>query len=324
MEMVDVNRLVAHPQNSYFFDDIEGDNWQEFLKSIQTSGVIEPIVISQEYMIVSGHQRVRACKELGINEIPSRIRIYDSEDIILKELIETNLRQRGIGNPNPIKFARCIVFLERFHGIQNGGDKRAEADNPLLKSQSELAEDIGISKDQLKGYKKLLTLIPELQDLIESGELSPTVGYKVWSKLPQEEQSRLVTELGKDKIAEMTQKQTQQYLAQIKRLENDMSIAEETIDELREQVPEGDVDATQIKDEYELKVRQEYERAERYRKELDALRNNKAKPQLLNVLDGDENLKQEIAAIYTVVDTLSKNYNSPFLNLERAVFGLVF
>ena len=34
----------------------------------------------------------------------------------LEDLVETNIRQRGIGNPNPIKLGRCIKELERIYG----------------------------------------------------------------------------------------------------------------------------------------------------------------------------------------------------------------
>ena len=84
-------------------------------------GIIEPIVVTQDKVIVSGHQRVRAAKELRIETIMVDIRKYDNEDKILKDLIETNIRQRGIGNPNPIKLGRCIKELERIYGIKQGG-----------------------------------------------------------------------------------------------------------------------------------------------------------------------------------------------------------
>ena len=73
-------------------------------------------------MIVSGHQRVRACEELGIETIPCKIthyKDYDEElhrtkdDMILEDLISTNIMQRGVGNVNPMKMARCIMELER-------------------------------------------------------------------------------------------------------------------------------------------------------------------------------------------------------------------
>lgn len=69
--------------------------WYEFIESIRTSGVIEPIVVTRDFTIVSGHQRVRACNELGITEIPARVRDYAGEDAVIKDLLETNVRQRG-------------------------------------------------------------------------------------------------------------------------------------------------------------------------------------------------------------------------------------
>ena len=74
MQSLKVNGLKAHPKNEYFFDEMEGQKWEEFKESIETSGVIEPIVTTQDLVIVSGHQRVRACKELGIVTILGEVR----------------------------------------------------------------------------------------------------------------------------------------------------------------------------------------------------------------------------------------------------------
>lgn len=59
-----------------------------------------------------------------------------------------------------MKLSRCIVELERLYGIYNGNHRNKDVNNPLPKSQPELANEIGISIDQYKGYKKLLNLIP--------------------------------------------------------------------------------------------------------------------------------------------------------------------
>jgi ParB family chromosome partitioning protein len=205
-----ITKLSPHPRNNEFFDDIIGDNWIEFKKSIETSGVIEPIVITQDYTIVSGHQRVRACKELNITEVPCEVKIYDSEQQIIKDLLETNLRQRGIGNTNAIKLGRCIVELEKIYGIYKGNHQKENLNNSV--SQNELAEQLKMSQDQLGNYKKLLTLIPELQSLIETNQLSPTVGYKVLSKLSQQDQQKLIAEFGKDYISQLTQKKAEELI----------------------------------------------------------------------------------------------------------------
>ncbi|WP_224033252.1 hypothetical protein [Clostridium gelidum] len=138
--------------------------------------------------------------------------------MILEDLICTNIMQRGVGNVNPMKMAKCIMELERIYGIQNGGDrgnqyKVAEQDNLTLpKTQEGLADQVGISKQQLQDYKKLTTLIPELQQMVENGSMKATVGYKIWAKMPHEEQEKFFEEIGREKLKTMTQKATEQYI----------------------------------------------------------------------------------------------------------------
>ena len=171
MKMMSVDKLHPHRKNGYFFDEISGESWSAFLESVETSGIIEPIIVDADDMtIVSGHQRVRACKELGIKEIPVEERHFDSEDERLKQLIEVNIRQRGIGNANPVKFGRCIAELERIYGIKNGGDRKSDGTKFPLKTQEDLAEELDMSAKQLRKYKSLTALIPELQDARGQGK----------------------------------------------------------------------------------------------------------------------------------------------------------
>lgn len=58
-----------------------------------------------------------------IKTIMVDIRKYNNEDRVLKDFIETNIRQRRIGNHNPIKLGRCIKELERIYGIKNGNNQ---------------------------------------------------------------------------------------------------------------------------------------------------------------------------------------------------------
>lgn len=91
--------------------------------------------------------------------------------------------QRGVGNVNAMKMAKCIKELERIYGIRQGSisdgsnqyTKRADGNNfAEQKTQEDLAKQIGISKQQLSDYKKLNELIPELQSLVETGDLKST------------------------------------------------------------------------------------------------------------------------------------------------------
>lgn len=95
--------------------------------------------------------------------------------MILEDLICTNIMQRGVGNVNPMKMAKCIQELERIKGIRKGNNqfKNSLQDN-LTSTQSDLASEINISRQQLQDYKKLTTLIPELQTMIENGSMKAT------------------------------------------------------------------------------------------------------------------------------------------------------
>ena len=73
------------------------------------------------------------------------------QDAGYEKVIETNIRQRGIGNP--IKLGRCIKELEQTYGIEYGGDRKSSSNNYNLKTQSDIAEMIGISVDTLNNYK---------------------------------------------------------------------------------------------------------------------------------------------------------------------------
>lgn len=217
MRMMDVDKLNPHPKNRYFFDDIDGEPWVAFLESIKTSGVIEPIIVSApDLTIVSGHQRVRACKKLGIKQVAVEERSYESEDEILKQLIETNIRQRGVGNTNAVKLGRCIKELERIYGIKNGGDRKSDGNNCNLKTQSDLAEELEMSKRQIANYKSLTDLIPELQDAVQSGQITATTAMGFVKKLSPEEQKKLAESIsGQDKVSG---KEVEKYVAEIKRL----------------------------------------------------------------------------------------------------------
>ncbi|AUN11597.1 hypothetical protein [Clostridium botulinum] len=74
-----------------------------------------------------------------------------------------------------MKMAKCIKELERIYGIKQG--KGGDTTNPNYsdcKTQSDLANQLGISQDTITNYKKLNELIPELQSLVENDALKST------------------------------------------------------------------------------------------------------------------------------------------------------
>lgn len=256
MEMIDVSLLREHPRNSEFFDDIEGERWKEFLESIKTSGIIVPLIVTRDYLIVSGNQRYRAAKKLGLKQVPCEVRDYHdkngvpAEDLILKDLIETNLRQRGLGNLNPMKMARCILELERIYGIKHGGSRKSENDyqelpgSSWMKSQLDLAKDIGISEARLKQLKKLNDLIPELQRFVEERKLSSKAAEQL-AYLDEEVQRQVLSVLG-DEISRMSLEQAKAIRREAE--ENVQNLIEE-LNRVKEENAQRDIELQTVRQE---------------------------------------------------------------------------
>lgn len=212
-QMMETKELTPHARNDFFFDDITGEPWQEFLKSVKTSGIIEPLVISQDKVIVSGHQRLRAAKELGIDKVPVEVRIYESDDELLKQLIETNIRQRGLGNGNPVKLGRCLKELERIAGVREGSAGSPEPNNSARKTQEDLAKELGVSRDTIQNYKKLSEASPTLQEILKEGKITPTSALKLIRSLPEDEQEEVASHIWEQ--GKVTGKDVDELLKQI-------------------------------------------------------------------------------------------------------------
>lgn len=223
-----ISCLKDHPRNKEFFDDITGEDWNNMIRSIQTSGIRVPLTVTQDYVVVSGHQRIRACRELGIKEVNVIIQNYDSEDEILKDLIEINIIQRGIGNPNPVKFGRCIMELERIYGIRSGSAGRVSLEannyppNASPHTEQEFAEVLGISLPSLKNYKKLAQLIPEVEDFLDTGMITQTTALAIARQLSADDQLEFISRL--DATKKYTAREVQPYIDQLKSLRQKTSV----------------------------------------------------------------------------------------------------
>ena len=211
----EVKDLKPHPRNKEFFDDMSGDKWNEFLESIKTSGIIEPIVITQNNVVVSGHQRLRAAKELKLDSVPTIMKTYQSEDEILKDLLETNVRQRGSINTSSVKSAAIISTLEKIYK----GDKSDTTPN----NQKELADKLGVSLRTLQYIKQLDKLPDELKLILEDGKITSSTGLKIMEKLSEEEQKLVINMIQSSDKDKITSKEINKYVEELR--QKDLEIA---------------------------------------------------------------------------------------------------
>ena len=312
-----ITELSPHPRNTEFFDDMSGEKWNEFLESIKTRGVIEPIVITQDKVIVSGHQRVRACKELGITKIACDVHHYDSEDEILQDLLETNIRQRGDVGGSAKKVGLRIKELERIYGIKEGRPEKLP-NNSVVKSQSDIATQMGISVDTLQNYKLLAEMIPELSDLVDTGVVTKTTALALMKELPEKEQIELISSLPSGQ--KYTQKQIKEKVDEIKKkadenmneVKKKMSELEKTNKDLRArpvQVVRDELADRTIED-----LKRQLADKDKQLKELDA-----GKDDYALVASGMDKIEIERAACKTTTYQLVSHASEIFLKMDNFI-----
>ena len=127
----------------------------ELAQSIKIYGVIQPILVTKKgerYMIVAGERRFRASKLAEKKTIPAIIKDFTESQIKEIALLENIQRQ----DLNPIETAKAMKEL------MDSYDWTQEA----------LADRLGKSRSGVANTLRLLTLCPEVIDLIEKGKLS--------------------------------------------------------------------------------------------------------------------------------------------------------
>ena len=108
--------------------------------------------------------RSQIISKIGNSDISPRVVKYNFSPAV------TNIRRRGEIGGSAKKVGKRIKELERLYGIQNGGDRKSEPNySELKKSQTDLAAQMGISVDTLQNYKMLAEMIPELDELVDTG-----------------------------------------------------------------------------------------------------------------------------------------------------------
>ena len=127
----------------------------ELAQSIKTYGVIQPILLTKKgdrYMIVAGERRFRATKLAEKKTIPAIVKDFSDSQVKEIALLENIQRQ----DLNPIETARAMKEL------MDSYDWTQEA----------LADRLGKSRSGVANMLRLLTLCPEVIDLVEKGKLS--------------------------------------------------------------------------------------------------------------------------------------------------------
>jgi ParB family chromosome partitioning protein len=129
---------------------------QELSISIKNIGIIQPITVrkieNNNYQLISGERRLRACKELRLKNIPAYVREANDQDSLEMALVENIHRQDLDAIEIAISYQRLIEEINL--------------------TQEELSDKIGKNRTTISNYLRLLKLDPIIQSGIRDGFIS--------------------------------------------------------------------------------------------------------------------------------------------------------
>ena len=129
---------------------------QELIVSIKNIGIIQPITVrkteNNNYQLISGERRLRACKEIGLKNIPAYVRVANDQDSLEMALVENIHRQDLDAIEIAISYQRLIEEINL--------------------TQEELSDKIGKNRTTISNYLRLLKLDPIIQSGIRDGFIS--------------------------------------------------------------------------------------------------------------------------------------------------------
>lgn len=260
---VSIDVLKVHPRNAEFFDDISGKEYEDFKHSIQEEGIISEIIVSPDMTIISGHQRFKAAKEIGIKMVPIRIR----EDLIdenkkLKVLLAANFQRPKNSESKQRKVADEYVRLCGY----KPGDNQWSVHNGL--TLDEIAKQLGTSKTNLKRALRIeRNLTDSMKKLLDTGEITKTFASDTIASLSEKEQEELISKL--DVTKTYTQKQMQKYIDEIRELKKNPPKPDD-YESTKKELQDYKFDYKQLKTQFDEKVKE----LQDLRKQIEAINNN--------------------------------------------------
>ena len=173
-----LEEIEENPLNERIFNMDEIDQMAETIRNEGFTGSI--LVIDKpngKYQIFSGHRRYRAAKKLGMKTIPCTIEHCDSDTMLTRKLLSSNLQTRKM---HPLDYARAIeVYKNVLKEEEFKGDTRAE-----------VARFFNTSESQVYRYTLISKMIIRLQEMTNDSEF-PYTAFQDAVGLDENQQNEL-------------------------------------------------------------------------------------------------------------------------------------
>lgn len=192
--ITEIDDFPDHP-----FKVRDDEDMIQLVESIKERGVITPATVRQKedgrYELVSGHRRKRASELAGYETLRCEVVDLTREEATIL-MVESNFQRSQI-----LPSEKAFAYKMRLEAMKKqAGRPSKENVSPVAtnlsqgRSDVELAEQVGESKDTIRRYIRLTYLVPELLEFVDEGRIKMRPAVEI-SYLDEESQRDIVDEI---------------------------------------------------------------------------------------------------------------------------------
>lgn len=239
VRLSELHQFKGHP-----FRVVDDADMEKTVESIKEYGVLTPAIVrpcaSGGYEIVSGHRRHRASELAGKETMPVIVRELDDDAAVIL-MVDANLQRETI-----LPSERAFAYKMKIDAIKRQGarsDLTWDQVGPKLRAAEKVAQEANDSQTQVKRFIRLTELIPELLEMVDTGQLKFN---------PAVELSYLAHDEQRDFLSAMEYAQTTPSLSQAQRIRRLALEGECTLDamcEIMNEIKKEEIDKVSFSSE---------------------------------------------------------------------------
>lgn len=178
-KLADIQPNPDQPRSFFKREEIE-----ELADSIEREGLLQPILVREfegKYQIIAGERRYQACKKLGLETVPVRVRDVADDKVMELALIE-NIQRSDL---NPIEEAYGYKYMMDRKGM----------------TQTEVAQAVSKGRSTIANALRLLDLPEDAQQLLYEEKITAGHARAILSVQTEEGRANLTEKLKNEKIS---------------------------------------------------------------------------------------------------------------------------
>ena len=183
----EIDEFPDHPFKVLMDEDME-----QLVDSIKRNGVMTPATVRLKedgrYELISGHRRKKACELAGLDTLKCEVKEFSRDEAIIV-MVESNLQRTTI-----LPSEKAFAYKMRLEAMNRQGQRLDLTSTPMVsksRSNEELADKVGESREQIRRYIRLTELVPEILQMVDERQIAFRPAVEI-SYLSEEQQYTLL------------------------------------------------------------------------------------------------------------------------------------